>query len=92
MGFRRLKEAHKPGHRRPHQKGSLRPSGLHQPTRRRHAAALLNHVAERVRVKAVICDKQYLSRKVRECIRALGAKPLAGLQPMQPRKQLIAIA
>jgi len=43
---------------------------------KRQAAALLSDVAERVGVEAVVCDKQCSSRKVRDFIRTLGAKPV----------------
>ncbi|MEA2090398.1 MAG: transposase, partial [Thermoproteota archaeon] len=37
---------------------------------KRHAAALLSEAAERVNVEAVICDKQYSSRRIWKLIRA----------------------
>ena len=43
---------------------------------KRHAAALLSQVDERVRVETIICDKQYSSRRIRDFIRGLGAEPV----------------
>jgi len=43
---------------------------------KRHAIALLNEAAEKVRVEDIICDKQYSSRGIRGFIRGLGAEPV----------------
>jgi transposase len=43
---------------------------------KRHAAALLSQVDDRVRVETIICDKQYSSRRIRDFIRGLGAEPV----------------
>ena len=43
---------------------------------KRYAIPLFREAAERVRVKVVVCDKQYSSRKIREFVRTLGAEPV----------------
>jgi len=43
---------------------------------KRHADTLLREVSERVRAEAVICDRQYSSRRVRGLIEDLGAEPV----------------
>jgi hypothetical protein len=43
---------------------------------KRHADTLLREVAERVKAEAVICDRQYSSRRVRGLIEDLGAEPV----------------
>jgi transposase len=52
---------------------------------KRHAAPLLREVAEKVRAEAVICDRQYSSRRVRGLIANLGAEPVI----TYPRNQMI---
>jgi transposase len=52
---------------------------------KRHAIPLLSKAAERVNVEAVICDKQYSSRRIRKFIRALGAEPVIPYPANQKR-------
>jgi hypothetical protein len=43
---------------------------------KRYAIPLLREAAKRVKVKVVVCDKQYSTRKIREFVRALDAEPV----------------
>jgi len=52
---------------------------------KRHATSLLSEVAERVRVEAVICDKQYSSRRIRKFIKDLNAEPVIPYPSNQKR-------
>ena len=53
---------------------------------KRHATRLLSEAAEMVNVEAVICDKQYSSRRIRKFITALGAEPVIPYPSNQKRK------
>ena len=52
---------------------------------KRHAIRLLSEAAERVDVEAVICDKQYSSRRIRKFIKGLGAEPVIPYPSNQKR-------
>jgi len=53
---------------------------------KRHATSLLSEAADRVNVEAVICDKQYSSRRIRKFIKGLGAEPVIPYPSNQKRK------
>jgi len=52
---------------------------------KRHAINVLSEAAERVNVEAVICDKQYSSRRIRKFIKGLGAEPVIPYPSNQKR-------
>jgi IS5 family transposase len=52
---------------------------------KQHAISVLSEAAERVNVEAVICDKQYSSRKIRKFIKASGAEPVIPYPANQKR-------
>ena len=52
---------------------------------KKHAVQLLSEAVERVRAEAVICDKQYSSRKIREFVEALSAEPVIPYPANQKR-------
>lgn len=52
---------------------------------KRHAIRLLSEAAEKVNVEAVICDKQYSSRRIRKFIKGLGAEPVIPYPSNQKR-------
>jgi len=52
---------------------------------KRHAIPLLSEASEKVNVEAVICDKQYSSRRIRKLIRASGAEPVIPYPSNQKR-------
>jgi len=52
---------------------------------KRHAIRLLSEAAEKVNVEAVICDKQYSSRRIRKFIKGLDADPVIPYSSNQKR-------
>ena len=52
---------------------------------KKHATALLSATAEKVKAQAVICDKQYSSRRIRDFIKGLGAEPVIPYPANQKR-------